>query len=140
MARSVSDSEYIRREGYLEHKMNFANKNLVKVDGGSGNLSVLPFTNIYDKGYRAKMVAWKCGKQKVLQPEWAESDKRFKRDQTLMSASVATDRGGNERAVNVCKWAWSVRRGFLPNISPKQLNKARTTWSFHANFMFNPVL
>ena len=113
---------------------------VVAVDGGSGKLSVLPFTNIYDKGYRPKIVAWKCGKQKVLQPEWAESDKRFRRDQTLLSASVATDRGGNERAVNVCKRAWFVSRGFLPNMSPKQLNDAWTTWSFQANFMFNPVL
>ena len=76
--------------------MNFANKDLVEVDGGSGKLSVLPFTNIYDKGYQAKMVVWKCGKQKVLQPECAESD-------TLLSASVALDHGGNERGVNVCK-------------------------------------
>jgi hypothetical protein len=137
---AVSDSDYNRREGYLERQMNFANKDLVTVDGDRGKLSVLPFTNVYDKGYRAKMVAWKCGKQKVLQPEWAESDKRFRRDQTLLSASVATDRGGNERAVNVCKRAWFVSRGFLPNMSPKQLNDAWTTWSFQANFMFNPVL
>jgi hypothetical protein len=94
----------------------------------------------YNRRYRAKMVAWKCGKQKVMQPEWAESDKRFRRDQTLLSASVATDRGGNERGVNVCKRAWFVSRGFLPNMSPKQLNDAWTTWAYQANFMFNPVL
>mmetsp|Transcript_40844 Transcript_40844/g.71807 ORF Transcript_40844/g.71807 Transcript_40844/m.71807 type:complete len:94 (+) Transcript_40844:2654-2935(+) len=36
------------------------------------------------------MVAWKTGKQQVLQPVWAESDRRFGRNETLLSASVAT--------------------------------------------------
>jgi hypothetical protein len=93
------------------------------VDGGSGKMSVLPFTNIYDKRYGAMMVDWKCGAQKVLQPEWAKSDKRFRRDQTLLSAPVAMDHGGKEGAVNVCKRAWFVSRGFLPNMSPKQSKK-----------------
>jgi len=86
------------------------------------------------------MVAWRCGQLLVLQPEWPENDTQFRRDQTLLSASVATDRGGNERAVKVCKRAWFIRRGFLPNMSPKQLNDAWTTWAFQANFMFSPVL
>ena len=102
---------------------------------------VVVILNVYDNGYRAKMVAWRTGKQLVLQPEWAESDKRFRRDQTLLSASVAADRGGGgERAVKVCKWVWYISRGFLPNMSPKQLNKAWTTWSFQANLILNPVL
>ena len=63
------------------------------------------------------MVAWKYGKQNVLQPEWAESDKKFRRGQTLLSASVAMDHRGNERGVNVCKRAWFVSRVFLPNMS-----------------------
>ena len=113
---------------------------MVELEEGSRNFNVLPFTNVYDKGYRAKMVASRTGKQLVLQPEWAESDKRFGRDQTVLSASVAADRGGNERAVKVCKRAWFISRGFLPNMSPKQLNEAWTTWSYQANFMFNHVL
>jgi hypothetical protein len=72
---------------------------------------VLPFLNIYDKGYRAKMVAWKNGKQKVLQPDCANSDRRFNRIETLASASVASDRGGNERSVNVSKRAGFTCRG-----------------------------
>lgn len=59
------------------------------------------FTNIYDKGYRAKQVAWRLGKQRVLQPVWADSDRRFGRDDTLLTASVATDRGANERAFDL---------------------------------------
>jgi hypothetical protein len=74
---AVSDSDSNRREGYLECQMNFANINLVKLEEDHDELSVLPFTNVYNKGYHAKMVAWRCGKQKVLQPGWAESDKRF---------------------------------------------------------------
>ena len=129
----VSDTDYNRKEGYLKRQEHFANNDEV-------NGAVLPFTNVYDKGYRAKMVAWKTGKQQVLQPVWAESDRRFGRNETLLSASVATDRAGNERAVNVCKRAWYVSRGFTQNMSPKQMNDAWMTWSFQANFMHNPVL
>lgn len=101
---------------------------------------VVPFTNIYDKGYRAKMVAWRAGEQRVLQPVWADSDHRFTRDDTLLTASVATDRGANERAVNVCKRSWFVSRGYMRNSCPKQLDDAWMTWSFQSNCMFNPVL
>ena len=93
---AVSDSDYNRREGYLLWQKLFAENDLI--DG-----LYIAFTNIYDKGYRAKKVAWRTGKQLVIQPEWAESDKKFGRKKTMLSASVATDRLGNERAVNVCK-------------------------------------
>ena len=130
---AVSDSVYNAQEGYLKRQEEFANNDLVNGD-------VLPFTNIYDKGYRAKMVAWKTGKQRVLQPVWAKSDQRFGRKETLLSASVASDRAGNERAVNVCKKSWFLMRGFTPAMKPQRINDAWTTWSFQANFMFNPVL
>jgi hypothetical protein len=45
------------------------------------------------------MVAWRAGEQRVLQPVWAESDRRFGRNETLLTAAVATDRGANERAI-----------------------------------------
>ena len=48
-------------------------------------------------------VAHGAGKQLVLKPAFTESDEHFNRNQTELSASVATDRGGNERAVNVAK-------------------------------------
>ncbi len=136
---AVSDSDYNQREGYLQRQKNFADQNLVVLDGNDTPIN-LPFTNIYDKGYRAKMIAWKTGRQLVRQPIWAESDKRFGRKETLITACVATDRAGNERAVKVCKMAWYVRRGFYPNMSARRLNDAWTTWSFQANFMFKPVL
>lgn len=76
------------------------------------NGEVVPFTNIYDKGYRAKHAAWKHGKQRVMQPDFAKSDEQFSGSNTLYSACVATDRGGNERGVNVSKCAGFISRGF----------------------------
>ena len=64
----------------------------------------------------------------------AKSDKHFNRNQTLLSASVATYRGGNERAVNVAKLSWYAKRGFQPCTEPKQLNDAWLTWPFQSNF------
>ena len=79
---------------------------------------MLAFLNIYDKGYRAKAVAHQAGEQLVLQPDFAESAEHFNRNKTLRSASMATDRGGNERAVNVSKRSWYVKWGFQPCLNP----------------------
>ena len=97
-------------------------------------------SSTYDKGYRAKAVAHRAGKQLVLQHDFAESDKHFNRNKTLRSASMATNRGGNERAVNVSKQSWYVKRGFQPCSDAKQINDAQLTWSFQSNFMYAPVL
>ena len=138
----VSDSDYNRRAGYLQEQEQFQNEDLVETetDDGWTVIEVVPFLNIYDKGYRAKMAAWKNGKQRVLQPDWAASDRRFGRKETITSASVASDRGGNERSVNVSKRAGYIRRGFRPNMCPIRFNKAWRTWAFQSNFMFQPVL
>lgn len=84
---AVSDTDYNKRAGYLEEQDKFAKDDMV-----SGKH--VPFLNIYDKGYRAKLVAHRAGRQRVVQPDFAESDKRFNRNQTLRSASIATDRAG----------------------------------------------
>merc|ERR1712157_325373 len=70
------------------------------------------FTNVYEKGYCAEKVVLRTGQQIIFQSEWAESGNKFGRKKTMISASVATDRSGNERAVNVCKQAWFISRGF----------------------------
>ena len=87
-------------------------------------------------------VAHGAGKQLVLKPAFTESDEHFNRNQTELSASVAADRGGNKRAINVAKQSWYVKRGFRPNSDPKQMNDAccLATWSFQSNFMYAPVL
>ena len=138
---AVSDTDYNKRAGYMQEQEEFQKADKVEFVHENGiKYEVVPFTNIYDKGYQAKMVAWRAGEQRVLQPVWAESDRRFGRNETLLTAAVATDRGANERAVNVCKRSWFVSRGFQENSCPKQLNDAWNTWSFQANFMYKPVL
>ena len=92
---AVSDTDYNRRAGYVQQQEEFQNIDLVEGQ-------VIPFLNIYDKGYRAKMVAWKNGKQKVLQPYYANSDCRFNRIYSPASASIACDRGGNKRST-ICQ-------------------------------------
>ncbi len=90
----VSDYDYNRRAGYLQKQWRFQENDLVEIDG---HRRVVRFLNIYNKAYRAKMAAWENGKQLVLQPDFKESDKKFNRDQTISSTSVASDRGGNGR-------------------------------------------
>ena len=133
----VSDTDFNRRAGYLQKQHHFQRRDLVMIDGVQ---QVVRFLNILDKGYRPRMAAWENGKQLVLQPDFKESDKKFNRDQTISSASVASDRGGNERVVNVSKRAGLISKGFHPNSDPLRFNKVWTTWSFQANFMFDPVL
>ena len=70
------------------------------------------------------MIAVTHGAELVNQPAFAESDKHFNRNQTLLSASVATDRGGNERVLNVAKQSWYVKWGFQPCSNSKQMNDA----------------
>ena len=70
----------------------------------------------------------------------AKSDKRFSRSQTISSASVASDRGANERTVNVSKRAGYIKRGLRPNMCPINFHKAWKTTAFKANFMYKPVL
>ena len=130
---AVSDSDYNRRAGYLDKQTEFQSNDIY-------NGEVIPFLNIYDKGYRAKMAALRNGKQRVLQPDWAKSDEKFGRIQTIASASVASDRGGNERSVNVSKRAGFIRRGFRQNMCPVNFNLSWRTWAFQSNFMFKPVL
>ena len=133
----VTDSDYNRREGYLERQNEFQTHDKVTRNGEE---IIIPFLNIYDKGYHAHMAAWSNGNQQVLQPVWAKNGEQFTHTETIASASVTADRGGNERAVNVAKRSGYVARGFQPNMCPKRLNKSWISSAFRANFMFEPVL
>ena len=86
------------------------------------------------------MAAWENGKQLFIQPDFKESDKKLNRDQTISSASVALDRSGNERVVNVSKRAGLISKGFLPGADHIRFNKVWLTWSFQEKFMFERVL
>ncbi len=107
----MSDTAYNQRAEYLKEQERIQNQD--KVYGANVDASengVVPFTKTSDKEYRAKQIAWRAGKQRVLQPVWADRDQRFQRDKTLLIALVASDRMENGRAVNVSKRSWYVRR------------------------------
>ncbi len=123
----VSDSNYNRREGYLQKQHEFQEGDLVEM---YGKLDVSPFLNVYDKGYWARTAAWKTGKQGVLQPTFEPSDRRFNGRETNISASIASDHGGNERAVWVSKRAAYIRRGFRPNMDLERFDIAWRMWNF----------
>ena len=129
----VSDSDYNNNSGYLEEQLRFQESNYV--DG-----LIIKFLNILDRGYRGKWAAWKCGRQVALQPPSSKSDRRFTGKQTRFAGSVARDRGGNERAVRICKRSGLFQRGFQPGMSATHLNNAWRAFGFRANFMYEPVL
>lgn len=127
---AVSDTKYLSDSGILELQKQFAEED---------ETSDMPFTNIVDKGYRCVLAAWRKG-QYLMQPKFAKSDEQFTTEDILTSAAIATDRAGNERAVNICKQSGVIQRGLRRNGSPKDLDDTWLAWSFQANFMFRPVL
>lgn len=133
----ITDTDYTKREEFLQAQRKFQENDKVIIDGQE---KILPWLIIFDKGFRVNAAAWAEGEQLVLQPDFAKSDRRFSRLQTLASASVAADRGANERTVNVSKRAGHISRGFCPNMCPIQFNKAWKSAAFRANFMYKPVL
>ena len=80
----VYDTSYQEKSGIFEMQQEFSEKDLV-------NEKHIPFLNIFDKGYRNRLAAWKAGKQLTLQPVFAKSDLRFRRKDTLSSAAVVSD-------------------------------------------------
>ncbi len=76
----------------------------------------------------------------MLQPTFAQRDWRFNGIETKISASIASDCGGNKRAVNVSKRSGYISQGFRPNMDPEQFDIAWRTLNFKSNFMFKPVL
>jgi len=129
---NVSDTNYNKDAGYLEEQSAFQNDD--KVDG-----KVLPFTNIYDKGYRARAACWRHDKQLIAQPVFGKSDQRFKGSDTLYSASLASDRGANERGVNVSKRCGVIKRGFKVGMDTQIFQDTWITWGHQCNFMFDAV-
>jgi len=111
------------RYGFLKEQMKFQDADLVRVDNTDEHVDI-PFLDIYDKGSRPRMAAYNNGKQMVLQPHFAKSDKEFNHLETYSSASVATDHGGNKRAVNLGKRARYLSSGFKLNMCPKRYNTA----------------
>ncbi len=104
------------------------------------NNKYLPFTLILDKGYRIIRICWREGKQECIQPSFASSDRKFSSNEMLVSATVAADRSGNERAVKISKTSGILKRGLKPGGCPKRLNSVWLIWSFQSNFMYHSIL
>ena len=67
------------------------------------------------------------------------SDRNFTSTDTLLSATVASDRSGNERAVRIMKQSHYVVKGLRPGANPVRLNMIWECWGFLVNFMYQPV-
>ena len=132
---ATSDSFYMEHTCILSDQEKFAKDDKVGDDD-----SWYPFNNILDKGYRIIKALWRAGKQVCSQPVFASSDRLFRSDEVLVSASVAADRSGNERGVKLTKMSGLLKRGLRSSASPVRLNNVWLAWSFQVNFMYASVL
>jgi hypothetical protein len=128
----VSDSEYMQR-GLVFDTLNEYLRTSPHEDKN------IPFTIVLDKGYRVVLDAWNAGGHFVLQPIFAQSDRHFTTDETLLSSTVATDRAGNERAVRYMKISDYVSKGLLSSESVHRLCDTWLAWGFQVNFMYKSV-
>ena len=128
----VSDTDYNNSAGYMRDQKEFQELDLVFTEG-DGVSMIVPFLNIFDRGYRAKIAVWLAGKQEVLQPPSSKGDERFRDQTTMYAATVTHDQSGNERAVNVCKRSALLKRGFKPGMNPIRFNCVWREWAFRKN-------
>ena len=70
---------------------------------------------------------------------WLITEK-FKGIDAKFSGSVAADRSGNEREVNISKRSGFIKSGYKPQMDPQMFEDVWLTWLFQANFMYNPIL
>ena len=63
---SVSDTSYQEKSGIFQMQAAFAN-----ADDVNGKTRI-PFTNIFDKGCRNGLAAWRARKQLTMQPHFAK--------------------------------------------------------------------
>jgi hypothetical protein len=125
---------YVEKSDILKVQEDFAK--IDRIDG-----KILPFTLILDKGYRIVRICWRHGKQECIHPMFASSDRTFNSNEMLMSATIAADRLGNERAVKRCKESGYLKKGLRPGSCPIWLNNIWLAWSFQTNFiMYKSVL
>ena len=99
----------------------------------------IPFQNMLDKGYRVNASVWRHGKQRVIQPNFSRCDRRFTSFEVARSAAVASDRGGNERAVKYMKLSHYVKAGLINNESVQRMSDVWLAWGWTVNFLFKPI-
>ena len=101
---------------------------------------IIFFCNELDKGNICLEVAYQNGKQLTLQPDFAKSDRHFKRKETLASAAILTDRACKEKVARLSKQSGYISRGESQSGSLLCMDNACMAWSFQCNFMFENVL
>jgi hypothetical protein len=100
----------------------------------------MPFTNVFDKGFRNVLDALK-EEQKCVQPTYSKGGSQFTGEETLYSAVIAMIRSGNERAVKRCKMSWFVKRGCAFQLWEISLVcDLWESWTFQVNFMYDKFL
>ena len=126
---AVSDSEYFVKSGILRQQQEF-------IQTHDADAAEYPWINILDKGYRVVEAAWREGRQFVLQPTFAKADKKFTSREVIRSSTVASDRGGNERAVRLAKMCGYLKHGTEPHQNMSMLGDAWLGWGFVCNFIY----
>jgi hypothetical protein len=103
--------------------------------------SNVPFTNVFDKGFRNTVDAAMAG-QKCLQPVFSRGKtQQFERNDLLHSACVAVVRSGNERAVKRTKMSWYLKRGLVEQSwDVDMFCDIWLAWTFQVNFMYDKFL
>jgi DDE superfamily endonuclease len=76
---AVSDSDYLTRSGILQNQCDFVEDDL---------FCDVPFTNITDKGFRVTADCFRYGRQRLLQPPFMKSNRRFSSQQTFKAAAI----------------------------------------------------
>lgn len=128
----VSDTEYFIKSGIIQQQNKFVDENNIETKD-------IPWTNVLDRGYRVSHSCWKEGRQRVLQPSFAKNQHKFSGRDTIHTSQVASDRSGNERAVNAAKRSGYINRGLVEGESLARLCDAWLVWSFICNFVYLPV-
>jgi hypothetical protein len=132
MTGRITDSQMVKDSNILAEQRKFSE--------AEQNHSDIPFTNVFDKGFRNVLDALKEG-QKCVQPTYSKGDSQFTGEETLYSALIAMIRSGNERAVKRCKMSWFVKRGCAFQLWDTSLVCDHwEAWTFQVNFMYDKFL
>jgi DDE superfamily endonuclease len=130
----MSDSEYFLKCDIIKKQQDYVP--IYDINNQSTS-----WTIILDKGYRgANVLAWDSGKQMIVQPCFARSDRRFTSAESLVSAAVAHDRSGNERAVKYIKHCGFLDKGLRGHENEIDMADVWLAWGFQLNFIYKSVL
>jgi hypothetical protein len=129
---AIGDSQYVDETKILSLQQKFSEED---------PSSSIPFTNIFDKGYRLTLKCMETGGQLVWQPMFARSDQRYGSSGVNLSAVVASTRSGNERAVKMMKHLWFLKRGYTnaQHFDLSLLADVWLAWGFLVNFKYSLV-